>query len=178
MDCGVALSGQDGRGEKAPVRCQRCAAVASGKARKVWTREALILAIKAWAREHGGAGPTSGDWNGPRAALPDRWPLRATVHREFGSWAAALSAASVPHVARRRRTPDQRPPPTGGRAQRVAPAPAARESSRQRRGARESDEVAALREAQRTLKAQAMARWAAKPNVSGANGRNRYEVRV
>lgn len=160
LDCGAALSGSKGRSKKAPVRCQKCASAHSGRAFKVWTREVVTLAIQEWAQEHGGAGPTSDDWNHSRAELGERWPHRSTVYREFGSWPAALAAAAVPpRRPRRPARPRPRHVPAASSVAPSVPTDAAPVPSRRRQG--EPDEVAEMRATQARLKAQAMARRAA-----------------
>jgi hypothetical protein len=63
------------------------------------TNEQVILALQRWADERGRT-PKSIDW--ARGTL--RRPSRTTVYEHFGSWGAALSAASLssPTPARRR----------------------------------------------------------------------------
>lgn len=159
IDCGVALSGNDGHSASAPIRCQRCAAVANGRERKVWTRDVIVRAIQEWALEHGGVGPTGGDWNRPRAELGERWPHRAAVYREFGSWPAALGAAGVVRRrARRARAAETRRRSSAASTRK----PAVRRAPVRRKPEPESSEAAALREMQVRLKEQAMARWAAR----------------
>jgi hypothetical protein len=163
LDCGAALGGSKGHSEKAPVRCQKCASAHSGRALKVWTREVVTLAIQEWAQEHGGAGPTSDDWNRSRAELGERWPHKSTVYREFGSWPAALAAAAVPprrrrRSARPRAAPRPRHVPAASSVAPSVPTDAVPAPSRRRQ---EPDEVAEMRATQARLKAQAMARWAA-----------------
>jgi hypothetical protein len=100
VDCGgrTGYSGQVTPSE----RCNPCA----GALKKVWTAEAIIEAIRAWADLHGRP-PGAMDWNtsqhresstfaaklerfyhGPRA-----WPHGSIVQREFSSWNAAVAAA-------------------------------------------------------------------------------------
>jgi hypothetical protein len=61
-DCGKPLNGSGGRGPNAAKRCAACAAVASGEERKIWTRDAIVLAIQEWAYEYGEP-PGVADWN-------------------------------------------------------------------------------------------------------------------
>jgi hypothetical protein len=104
VDCGVETKNSGGK--IPPARCRPCAGIATGAARKVWTREAIVGAICAWANEHGEP-PASSDWNpwGARNNLHDeararrdeeagdRWPGFTTVIRAFGSWNSAMQAA-------------------------------------------------------------------------------------
>jgi hypothetical protein len=57
-------------------------------ARKRWTHERIVEAIKAWQRAHG-TPPTHHDWQSSGEAHP----ARSTVYRVMGSWEAALEAA-------------------------------------------------------------------------------------
>lgn len=105
VDCGKPLNGSDGTGPDAPERCVSCAAKVSGAARKVWTREACVMAMQEWAAEHNGVYPTTLMWSPSHAVQlgssphpdyvdhPDRWPCWATVVRQFGSWRACVVAA-------------------------------------------------------------------------------------
>ena len=100
VDCG----GRTGySGQVTPyARCNACA----GALKKVWTAEAIIEAIRAWADLYGRP-PSAVDWSvvqhrefstfaakverfyrGPRA-----WPHTSTVVYAFGSWSAAIAAA-------------------------------------------------------------------------------------
>ena len=121
VDCGAPLNGSDGHGPNAAIRCKLCAARVAGEAKTRWTRQALLLAIRAWARQYGEP-PATPDWNPTRAArLHDEgricrfregdWPHSESVVREFGSWNAGILAAGfeprAPHggagnAARRR----------------------------------------------------------------------------
>ena len=58
--------------------------------RRSWTREAVIEALQAWAREHGRA-PLETEWR--RSGLEH--PPAGTVKNVFGSWSAALRAAGL-----------------------------------------------------------------------------------
>lgn len=103
VDCGGPTNGSDGRRDE--PRCIACSNIRNSAARRVWTREAIIAAIRAWADENGEP-PAIADWNpslargmgdAPRAerfiAADGRWPWFMTAVREFGSWNAAISAA-------------------------------------------------------------------------------------
>lgn len=60
--------------------------------RPVWDKQSVLVAIRAWAKEHGRA-PTQQD---RRAGDPTgQRPIYATVVRCCGSWPAALEAAGV-----------------------------------------------------------------------------------
>lgn len=103
VDCGER-TGYSGTSTPSD-RCIPCAAKLSGAAKKVWTREAIIAAIQAWAREYGDH-PAIPDWS-PRNARDlndearaqrylertEEWPGVTTVIREFGSWNAGMAAA-------------------------------------------------------------------------------------
>jgi hypothetical protein len=71
----------------AASRCPRCAAREARPPER--SREEVVAAIRAWAREAGGP-PTQDEW-----ASPDdpRWPSYVTVKTHFGTWRAALEAA-------------------------------------------------------------------------------------
>lgn len=103
VECGAPTSGSEGRREE--PRCQPCTAIKNGDERKIWTREAVVLAIQEWAAEHGEP-PAVCDWGPTYARIlhdEDRarrfevadgcWPHAVTVRRMCGSWAAALTAA-------------------------------------------------------------------------------------
>jgi hypothetical protein len=101
VDCGTATHGSRGR-INAPERCPTCAYDEA----KVWTREAIVLAMQEWAAEYGEP-PAGPDWNPYHARYilhdekravrsetsPVSWPRHSTVYREFSSWNAALKAA-------------------------------------------------------------------------------------
>jgi len=104
VDCGASLNGSDGRGPNAPIRCVVCSARHNGAERKVWTREALVDAIRRWAALHDEP-PAFPDWAPARARAnndderairwenDDRWPYATTVVAEFGTWNAGIEAA-------------------------------------------------------------------------------------
>jgi hypothetical protein len=105
VDCGTLLNGSGGRGPDAAVRCVQCANAHNGADRKIWTREAVVSAMREWAALYGEP-PAEPDWNPHRAddlGDPDRanrfrlaygrWPWFNTVFRAWGSWNAALVAA-------------------------------------------------------------------------------------
>lgn len=105
-DCGAPLNGSDGNGPNAPIRCVKCSGVRNGAERKVWTREAILVAVQDWAREYGEP-PAVPDWNtySARVVLGDdmraqrfecargQFPTFTTVVREFGSWNVAIETA-------------------------------------------------------------------------------------
>jgi hypothetical protein len=57
---------------------------------KLWTREAILFALRKWAHEYGEA-PRSTDWN--RASLDH--PTKNTVRDEFGTWNKGVRAAGL-----------------------------------------------------------------------------------
>lgn len=98
VDCGASTFSGD---KIPPKRCHPCAVQDA----VMWTREAILGAIRAWAREHGGIPPSATDWN-PNQAIkngrPEKavkyyrdnaWPCLTTVQTMFGSWNAAITAA-------------------------------------------------------------------------------------
>lgn len=95
IDCGAPLSGCNGHGPNAPLRCVACAHIEA----TVWTRETVIAAVRQWADEHGGIPPVATDWNTSLAVSVGRpprsldYPAVPTVQRVFGSWHAAIIAA-------------------------------------------------------------------------------------
>lgn len=110
IDCGARISGTDPG--KASGRCVVCSSRLTGAACTVWTREAIITAIQAWAAEYGEP-PATADWFPPKArAINDparaerfelaagRWPWKSAVERQFGSWNAAIAAAGFEPRAR------------------------------------------------------------------------------
>jgi hypothetical protein len=66
---------------------------------KVWTRDAIVSAIRDWAADNGRQ-PKRTDWT-HAGAKPDH-PNGMTVVREFGSWNAAIEAAGFVPVRRGR----------------------------------------------------------------------------
>lgn len=103
VDCGAMTSGSEGRREE--PRCHQCAAIKHGAEAKIWTREAITLAIEEWAHLHGEP-PAVPDWNPTQARILNDeprarrfedadgiWPHAQSVRRAFGSWAAAIEAA-------------------------------------------------------------------------------------
>jgi HNH endonuclease len=84
--------------------CPRCAAQRASPPH--WTREQVILAMRAWLREERRA-PTTRDWTATGDATRKwgreypRWPSYVTVTTLFGTWREGLDAAGV--RSRRRR---------------------------------------------------------------------------
>lgn len=99
LDCGLITDGSNGA-EKAPLRCARCHTAA----RKVWTPEAIIMAIQTFAHRYG-THPGAEDWNtsqlrtrGMQDAIErfyrdGDYPHSTSVQEAFGSWNAAIAAA-------------------------------------------------------------------------------------
>lgn len=73
-------------------RCEHC-----GRAKAVWTPEAILTAIRAWAETHDGKGPATKDW---RRAAPDH-PSAMTVWEIFGGLCKARVAAGVESPGRK-----------------------------------------------------------------------------
>lgn len=61
-------------------------------AKRNWDRESILAALRAWSSAHGRA-PITTDWRG--ADPTGGRPATFRVQREFGTWAAALRAASL-----------------------------------------------------------------------------------
>lgn len=105
IDCGASTSGSEGRRDE--PRCHPCAAKRSGAARKIWTREQIIAAMRWWNEEYGEP-PAAPDWD-PTRARRNRDEQRArraraliaggaipatkTVYATWGSWNKAIIAA-------------------------------------------------------------------------------------
>lgn len=108
IDCGARTNGSNGRGPNAAKRCRACFPAAAGETRKMWTRDACILAIQEWAAEHGEP-PAVKDWwsRDPDLVCGDREraerygalrdagviPHALSVIRACGSWSEALRLA-------------------------------------------------------------------------------------
>lgn len=104
MDCGVPTSGSEGWRDE--PRCLACAR--AHRDDKIWTQDAIVLAIQEWIAEYGDP-PSVNDWGPYRArhALGDEeraarfeqadgaWPSVTTVYATFGSFNAALVAAGL-----------------------------------------------------------------------------------
>ena len=110
--CGKPMTGSNGH-TGAPKLCARCDTT-ERTANRVWTHEAIIEAIKAFATQYGRP-PVSTEWN-PACSTKHRreadwaikregWPCTPTVIRRFGSWATAIDAAGFPrpHVGHKPR---------------------------------------------------------------------------
>jgi hypothetical protein len=54
-----------------------------------WTREQVILAIRAWAKAHDGRPPTHEQWQ----CAATKHPTSSTVQWHFGTWNVAIEAA-------------------------------------------------------------------------------------
>jgi hypothetical protein len=71
---------------------------ASPRSRRRWSAEAIAERIRAWTAGHDGTPPRPTDWR--RGGHPDwlsgEWPSGNTVKARYGSWDAALAAASSP----------------------------------------------------------------------------------
>src|SRR4051812_28367409 len=79
------------------------------RARRGWTRDAVLVALRTWAHEEG-RGPRAYEWAPSAAAKlgvrtaqtlkwerePDRWPSLDVAVRRWGSWRAALQSAGLP----------------------------------------------------------------------------------
>ena len=101
--CGGMMSGCNAHGPRAPKLCTDCA-ITERREMKVWTHEALIEAIRAFAAKYGRP-PGAQDWNPPMARAKGRddtadrfyvdacWPHAGIVQKEFGSWNAGIKAA-------------------------------------------------------------------------------------
>jgi len=105
--CGGPTSGSGGR-QVVPERCADCAA-AENHARKTWTEETVIDAIRRFAAIHGRP-PTSAEWIASDPA--NGYPPRASVYGRHSSnpsspfvrWADAIEAAGFPRPSSGRRT--------------------------------------------------------------------------
>ena len=96
--CGADTSPRNGKGD-AHAHCHRCR---PGAAAPQWTRERVREAMRRWAELYGRA-PSSYDWSPTHACRrgdqamrrlqAGDWPAPATVHKLYGSWAAALADA-------------------------------------------------------------------------------------
>jgi hypothetical protein len=67
------------------------AALYAAGLRTAWSRDQILAAFRAWTEEHGCL-PTSREWQSADAR--GRRPTTERVRREFGTWSAALAAAS------------------------------------------------------------------------------------
>lgn len=84
--CGAATNGSNGPGTAAKL-CNRCV----GSKKKLWTKETIIAAMKAWVEEYGDQ-PRSTQW---QRSTPGVHPGTSTVLYVFGSWNAAIEAAGL-----------------------------------------------------------------------------------
>jgi hypothetical protein len=99
--CGARTDGSRGRRNAAKL-CATCVV----EERRIWTRDAVLLAMQEWAEEYGEL-PAVADWNPyqAEAILNDlaraerfrqaegRWPSFRTVYELWGSWNTAIEAA-------------------------------------------------------------------------------------
>lgn len=108
--CGTLMSGHDGPSSpKAPRQCRHCQA-AELHADRLWRRDRVVSAIRAFARITGRP-PLSSEWlyTYERAALPDppsvfpSWPWTVQVLTAMGSWANAIEAAGFDRPYRGRK---------------------------------------------------------------------------
>lgn len=93
-DCGALTDGSNGRA-KAPGRCAACAR-RHRLEHILWSRDRVIMALLAFAHEHGRAPSAS------EAGRASGLPSHGVVMRRFGSWRAALEAAGLPPLGRAR----------------------------------------------------------------------------
>lgn len=112
VDCGAPTSGRQKGGRRDEPRCRLCAARIGADKRRIWTREAIVIAMQEWAHEHGEP-PAVADWDPYLARIylheeraarfaAGKWPSRWSVVHEFGSWNAAIEAAGFAPRARGR----------------------------------------------------------------------------
>lgn len=95
--CGGPTSGD--RGPSNPhERCRSCS-VEAQRAKTIWTREAIVFAIREWASKHDGVPPAVSDSLRVRALGDRSLPPGSLTQRRFGSWNAAIIAAGFePHA--------------------------------------------------------------------------------
>lgn len=95
-DCGGVTHYNGVRTKGASAVCSACMHQRQA-AERIWTREAIIVAMQAWASRHGHP-PTANEWN--KAAKDRSHPNARTVYCQpkapFGSWADAVEAAGFP----------------------------------------------------------------------------------
>jgi hypothetical protein len=77
VDCGEP-TGYSGT-SKPSTRCRPCAAKKNGADSIVWTREAIVAAVREWAAQHGEP-PATHDWNPYSARNPSK--CGASKHAE------------------------------------------------------------------------------------------------
>lgn len=88
VDCGHLLSGSDGRGPNAPVRCRACNAARQRRDSERW----ILESFREWAQMFGRP-PTAPEWNASAEHGGRPWPSATNVINHFGSWSAGLRAA-------------------------------------------------------------------------------------
>lgn len=113
--CGNLMTGSEGRGEHRPKQCEVCAAK-EARAKKRWTREAIIEAIKLFA-ERNGRPPVATEWNKTKALRGADYPPLSAIYKyrvggrggkvnragknnPFESWADAIEEAGFPRPRR------------------------------------------------------------------------------
>jgi transposase-like protein len=98
VDCGAPTDGSGGR-KVTRTRCSTCWTRYRHENR-VWTQEAIVIAVREFARLYG-TPPAATDWNvgaandlqRERFYEDDCWPHSSVVTREFGTWNIAIRAA-------------------------------------------------------------------------------------
>jgi transposase len=89
--CGNPTDGSRGRrGSDEEAVCKSCA----GAHYRIWTRDAIVLAIQEWAAEHGRT-PSAPAWTRSKCILGDLLPATHYVVLVFGTWNAAIEAAGL-----------------------------------------------------------------------------------
>lgn len=103
-DCGAPTTGTANGLAKIPRWCVDCG-LRKGGAAKVWTKDAITTAVKAWAATYGEP-PAVPDWSPQNSRemhdekraqrwidADGAWPHFQTVVQTFGTWSAAIEAA-------------------------------------------------------------------------------------
>jgi hypothetical protein len=96
--CGAYTQPRNGKGD-AYAYCKACH---PGAIERRWTRERVIAAMAEWRARYGRL-PSSYDWSRTHACrrggdalerlVQGRWPAASVVSSQFGTWAAARTAA-------------------------------------------------------------------------------------
>lgn len=95
-ECGARVHASTVNAQGAYALCVACFA----ESRRIWTRDAIILAIQDWADEHGGIPPAANDWYRAKAAHDIRIPAVTQVVKIFGKWSDGIRAAGFePHTS-------------------------------------------------------------------------------